>query len=157
MQMPSWLLSEASLKAHRLLTAALADAGARGYHYRLLAALQEYGPQSQVTLGRRTGIDESDVVAALNELAARGDVKRTPDPEDRRRNIVAITATGTAHSRRLDKVLVQVQDELLRPLSTAERELLVGFLRRVLGVANDSAAGSRSASNVPRRRGDPAP
>jgi DNA-binding MarR family transcriptional regulator len=133
MEMPSWLLSEASLHSHRLLTAAFADAGARGYHYRLLAALREYGPASQAKLGRRTGIDESDVVAALNELAAIGHVKRTPDPQDRRRNIVAITAKGAAHFRRLDKVLVQVQDELLRSLSPAERELLVGFLRRILG------------------------
>ena len=142
MQMPSWLLSEAALHAHRLLTAAFASAGSRGYHYRLLAALREYGPASQARLGRRTGIDESDVVAALNELAAGGYVKRTPDPEDRRRNIVAITAAGAARFRRLDKVLVQVQDELLRPLSTAERELLIDFLRRVLQASNDSAAGS---------------
>ncbi len=140
MQMPSWLLSEASLHAHRLLTAAFATAGSRGYHYRLLAALREYGPASQARLGRRTGIDESDVVAALNELAAGGYVKRTPDPEDRRRNIVAITAAGTARLRRLDKVVVQVQEELLRPLSNTERELLIDFLRRVLQASNDSAA-----------------
>jgi len=141
MQMPSWLLSEASLHAHRLLTAAFATAGSRGYHYRLLAALREYGPASQARLGRRTAIDESDVVAALNELAAGGYVKRTADPEDRRRNIVAITATGAARLRRLDKVVLQVQDELLRPLSNAERELLIDFLRRVLQASNDSAAG----------------
>jgi DNA-binding MarR family transcriptional regulator len=140
MQMPSWLLSEASQHAHRLLTVALANAGARGYHYRLLAALREYGPASQARLGRRTGIDESDVVAALNELAAGGYVKRTPDPDDRRRNIVAITASGAARFRRLDKVLVRVQDELLRPLSTTERELLIEFLQRVLAAGNESAA-----------------
>ena len=142
MQMPSWLLSEASLHGHRLLTAAFASAGSRGYHYRLLAALREYGPASQARLGRRTGIDESDVVAALNELAAGGYVKRTPDPEDRRRNIVAITAAGTARLRRLDKVVVQVQEELLRPLNSAERELLIDLLRRVLRASNDAAAGS---------------
>jgi len=142
MQMPSWLLSEASLHAHRLLTAAFATAGSRGYHYRLLAALREYGPASQARLGRRTGIDESDVVAALNELAAGGYVKRTADPEDRRRNIVAITAAGAARLRRLDKVVVQVQDELLRPLNSAERELLIDLLRRVLRASNDAAAGS---------------
>src|SRR5439155_6753872 len=45
-------LSEASLHAHRLLTAAFASAGSRGYHYRLLAALREYGPASQARLGR---------------------------------------------------------------------------------------------------------
>ena len=45
---------------------------------------------------------------------------------------MAITAAGTARFRRLDKVLVQVQDELLRPLSDSEREVLVGLLQRVV-------------------------
>ncbi len=38
---PTWLISQVSAQAHRLLTQALAAAGARGYHYRLLAALAE--------------------------------------------------------------------------------------------------------------------
>ena len=56
-QKPSWLVSEVSRVAHRLLTGKLATAGSRGYHYRLLAALQEFGPASQAKLGRRTGMD----------------------------------------------------------------------------------------------------
>ena len=82
---PTWLIGQVSVHAHRLLTEALAGAGARGYHYRLLAALDEFGPASQATLGRRTEMDRSDVVAALNELAAQGFVERTADPDDRRR------------------------------------------------------------------------
>ena len=61
-QKPSWLVSEVSRVAHRLLTGKLATAGSRGYHYRLLAALQEFGPASQAKLGRRTGMDRSDIV-----------------------------------------------------------------------------------------------
>ena len=129
---PSWLISQTSMHAHRLLTEGLATAGSRGYHYRLLAALQEFGPASQAALGRRTGIDRSDVVAALNDLAGRGLVKRTRDPADRRRNIITVTPAGTAHFERLDGILAGVQDELLSPLSPAERQELIRLLARVL-------------------------
>ena len=39
---PTWLLSQANARAHSLLTEALASEGVRGYHYRLLAALDQY-------------------------------------------------------------------------------------------------------------------
>ena len=106
--------------------------GARGYHYRVLAALQESRPASQARLGRRTGIDRSDVVAALNELASRGLVERAPDPADRRRNIITITPAGAGYLQRLDGLLAGVQDELLAPLSRHERELLPRLLTQVL-------------------------
>src|ERR1700730_1217386 len=54
---PTWLISETSRHAHRLLTEKLAEAGSRGYDYRVLAALQEFGPASQARLGRRTVMD----------------------------------------------------------------------------------------------------
>jgi MarR family transcriptional regulator, lower aerobic nicotinate degradation pathway regulator len=131
-QKPSWLVSEVSRVAHRLLTGKLATAGSRGYHYRLLAALQEFGPASQATLGRRTGMDRSDVVAAVNELVGRGLADRSPDPADGRRNIITITPAGTAHLRRLEELLDDVQNELLAPLSPAERQQLIHLLTRVL-------------------------
>jgi DNA-binding MarR family transcriptional regulator len=77
-------------------------------------------------------MDRSDVVAALNDLAGRGLVERSPDPADRRRNVITITADGTAHFERLDRLLSGAQDELLAPLSPAERHLLTGLLTRVL-------------------------
>lgn len=131
-QKPSWLVSEVSRVAHRLLTGKLATVGSRGYHYRLLAALQEFGPASQATLGRRTGMDRSDVVAAVNELVGRGLADRSPDPADGRRNIITITPAGTAHLRRLEELLDDVQNELLAPLSPAERRQLIHLLTRVL-------------------------
>ena len=131
-QKPSWLVSEVSRVAHRLLTGKLATAGSRGYHYRLLAALREFGPASQAKLGRRTGMDRSDVVAAVNELVGRGLADRSPDPADGRRNIITITPAGTAHLRRLEELLDDVQNELLAPLSPAERQQLIHLLTRIL-------------------------
>jgi MarR family transcriptional regulator, lower aerobic nicotinate degradation pathway regulator len=132
MAKPSWLISEVSRLAHPLLTDSLATAGSRGYHYRLLAALAEFGPASQASLGRHTGMDRSDVAATVNELVARGLAQRTPDPADRRRNVIRITPAGAIHLQRLDELLAGVQDELLAPLSPAERQQLVRLLSRIL-------------------------
>src|SRR3979409_1623078 len=93
---PTWLLGRANARAQALLAVAFAEQGLRGYHFRLLAALDQYGPGSQAELGRNTGIDRSDVVAALNELVDGGLARRGPDPADGRRNIVSITRRGRA-------------------------------------------------------------
>ena len=131
-QKPTWLISEVSRVAHRLLTDTLATVGSRGYHYRLLAALQEFGPASQASLGRHTGMDRSDVVACVNELASRGLVNRSPDPADRRRNVITITEAGATHLRRLEELLAGVQNELAAPLSPADRHQLVRLLTQIL-------------------------
>lgn len=128
---PSWLINLVSAHSHRLVTEGFTAAGARGYHYRLLAALDEYGPSSQAVLGRRTGIDRSDVVAALNELAAKNLVERSPDPSDRRRNVITLTPHGARHLSELDDVLAGIQDALLAPLTASERTQLTGLLTRL--------------------------
>jgi DNA-binding MarR family transcriptional regulator len=128
----SWLLNQATMPANRLLAGALATAGARRHHYVLLAALDEVGPASQAELSRRTGIDRSDIVAALNELAEQGLVERATDPADHRRNVVTLTTAGRRHLRTLDGLLAQVQDDLLAPLAPDEREQLVALLARVV-------------------------
>ncbi len=128
----TWLISQVSTRAHRLLTERQAAEGARGYHFRLLAALAEFGPSSQADLGRHAGLDRSDVVAAINELAAQGLVERAADPADRRRNVVTMTPAGAARLERLDTVLDAVQEELLAPLSPAERAELTRLLTWIL-------------------------
>ncbi len=129
---PSWLITHTAAYAHRLVAAAFASAGAGRYHYALLSALEEFGPASQATLGRRTGIDRSDIVATINELAEREMVERTLDPADRRRNIITLTPAGVQQLRQLDGVVAKIQDELLAPLSADEREVLARLLARVL-------------------------
>ncbi len=129
---PSWLLNQAAITANRLVGEGFASVEARRYHYVLLAALDEVGAASQAELSRRTTIDRSDMVAAVNELVARSLVDRTPDPADRRRNVITLTAAGRRHLRKLDRLLARVQDDLLAPLSPGERQHLVDLLTRVV-------------------------
>jgi DNA-binding MarR family transcriptional regulator len=129
---PTWLLSQAHGHARGLLAEALGVHGARGYHYRVLAALEEQGPLSQADLGRRTAIDRSDIVAVVNELEADRLVRRAPDPGDRRRNVISLTAAGRRRLARLDEAVAGVQDRLLEPLSAGERRTLVALLSRLV-------------------------
>jgi DNA-binding MarR family transcriptional regulator len=129
---PSWLLTQSAMHAHRIVTEMFGAGGARGYHFRLLATLAEFGPASQASLGRRTGIDRSDVVAAINELAAEGYVDRSPDPDDGRRNIITLTAAGKRQHKRLAELIRKAQDEIFAPLSATERDALTKLLTKVL-------------------------
>jgi DNA-binding MarR family transcriptional regulator len=131
---PSWLISRAYARASGLLNEAFEAnaAGLRSYHYRLLAAVHEWGPASQADLGRGTSIDRSDVTAALTELETRGLVERTVDPDHKRRNIVSITDAGTEQLALLDQVVTGVQDQLLAPLTPAQRTQFVTLMHKML-------------------------
>jgi MarR family transcriptional regulator, lower aerobic nicotinate degradation pathway regulator len=130
---PTWLISQAYIRGNGLLQEGFARGGdgLRGYHYRLLAALDEWGPASQAALGRGTGIDRSDVTAALVDLEGRGLVRRDVNTEDRRRNVVSITAAGVRHLEVLDGVVDGIQERLLAPLSEDERRQFITLMRRV--------------------------
>ncbi|OKI44693.1 MarR family winged helix-turn-helix transcriptional regulator [Micromonospora sp. CB01531] len=147
----SWLISQTAVHARRLVSEAFAVSSARGYHYRVLAALQEFGPASQAELGRRGRMDRSDVVAAVTELAREGFVERSADPADRRRNTVTITTAGIQQLQRLDRALDTAQDELLAPLSVAERRALVALLGKVLE-HHGGVPTSRSVADRPPNR-----
>ena len=130
---PTWLISRAYARSSGLLNAGFEahGNGLRGYHYRLLAALDEYGPASQADLGRSTGIDRSDVTAALGELELRNLIERAVDPENKRRNIVTLTSEGIDQLRDLDTLVDTIQDELLAPLTAAQRRQFTALISRL--------------------------
>ncbi|WP_410789651.1 MarR family winged helix-turn-helix transcriptional regulator [Kribbella sp. C-35] len=130
---PTWLLSRAFARSASLMSAGFESGGEglRSYHYRLLAALDEWGPASQADLGRETGIDRSDVTAALGELESRGLVDRKVNPAHRRRNIVTLTSDGERMLARLDQVIDGIQEAVLEPLTPAQRRQLVNLLSKL--------------------------
>lgn len=130
--LPSWLLNRAALRANRIVADGFAAAGARRAHFTVLVALDERGPASQAELGRRLGIDRSDMAAVAAELERDGFVARSRDERDRRRNVVRLTAAGDAALRRLGARVEAAQEELLAPLSVEERRELERLLTRVV-------------------------
>jgi DNA-binding MarR family transcriptional regulator len=129
---PSWLIGKVSARAHRLIGETMAAADGHAYHFAILATLDEFGPDSQVRIGQRCGIDQSDMHAMLNELTEQGHVARTPDPGDRRRNLITLTAAGRRRLEELDTTLTGVQHDILDALSATERDTLTVLLTRIL-------------------------
>ena len=131
--LPSRLLNLAAGYAQRQVGERLATLDARKWHYATLAALEEFGPDSQSGLSNRTGIYRSDMVATINELTARGLVVRAPDPADRRRNAITLTDEGRRHLKRLDALIADAEAEFLAPLSDADRAELIRILQLIVG------------------------
>src|SRR6476660_4164511 len=122
---PTWLLGRANARSQALLADAFAQADMRGYHFRVLAALEEHGPASQADLSRTTGIDTSDVVAAVNHLVSTGFARRERDGRDRRRNAISITEAGLIEVDRVGGEVDRVQEVVLQQLSDSERTTLL--------------------------------
>jgi MarR family transcriptional regulator, lower aerobic nicotinate degradation pathway regulator len=142
--LPSRLLNLAAGYAQRLVGDRLASLDSRKWHYAVLAALEEFGPDSQSGLSDRTGIYRSDLVATINDLTARGLVVRAPDPDDRRRNAITLTDEGRRHLKRLDALIADGEAEFLAPLSPADRAALIRILKVI--VAYHSKPGKSPAS-----------
>jgi MarR family transcriptional regulator, lower aerobic nicotinate degradation pathway regulator len=130
---PTWLISRTYGRSNRILNEAFARSGTglRGYHYRLLAGLDESGPSSQADLSRATGVDRSDVVSVLGDLEQAGLIERAVDPENRRRNIVTLTRAGKKQLKVLDRVVDGAQERVMEPLSAPEQARLLRLLHRL--------------------------
>jgi DNA-binding MarR family transcriptional regulator len=89
----------------------------------------------QQEIGAAMGIDPSTMVSLIDQLEAAGLAKRRPHPTDRRAREVAITPKGRRLLERGRQLTVEVEDEVLRGLTAAERGQLLTLLRRALSSA----------------------
>jgi DNA-binding MarR family transcriptional regulator len=128
-----WALGRASQQSQRLVRQHMVEAGVRRQHYHVLVSLDGDGEAAQTTLADRIALDRSDLVTVLDELEELQYVVRRVDPADRRRKIVAITAAGRKQLVSMDQLIYAAEDELLTPLSAAERKTLLGLLGRLTG------------------------
>ncbi|MET8807084.1 MarR family transcriptional regulator [Streptomyces sp. NPDC004546] len=131
--LPSWLLGRAAARGRSLVADALAAEGQKMWHHVVLSAVRDLQPVAQADLGRSVGLDPKDLVGVLNDLQSAGHVVRAPDPRDRRKNAVSLTDDGARLLVRCEKAAREANDELLAPLSAAERDQFTGLLIRISG------------------------
>jgi DNA-binding MarR family transcriptional regulator len=144
LELNTYLLSKIGKGARRAAAERLAARRLRLWHMAVLATLDDFGPQIQRDLATRLGIDPSDVVKVLDELAAAGLVERTRDPADRRRVLTIVTEPGRALLAELHAHEKAAADELLAPLDDAERAHLHDLLLRVHTHAQEHSLGGNA-------------
>ena len=131
--LPSWLLGRAASRGRALVAEALAAEGMKMWHHVVLSAVRDLAPVAQADLGRGVRLDPKDLVGVLNDLQSAGLVLREPDPTDRRKNAVSLTDEGARLLKRCEKAAREANDELLAPLSAAERAQFMKLLIRISG------------------------
>lgn len=103
--------------------------------FAVLARLAELGPLSQNHLGRETAMDAATIKGVVDRLARQGLVATSPDPDDRRRLTVALTAEGAALFAARTGTALAISDATLGPLDPGERAQLMALLSRLTGDA----------------------
>src|ERR1700674_3282143 len=106
--------------------------GMRFKPYMTLGYIRDHPGTTQQELESALFMDANTVVLILNELEAAQFSIRRRDPQDRRRHIVEITASGRHALDNANKARESLEDEVLAPLSPEERATLLDLVRRVL-------------------------
>lgn len=131
-----FLLARASGLLARAGNAALAPFGLRVRSYSvLLLACEAAEGISQRDLAAVLGLDPSQVVLLVDDLAAAGLVERRPSPSDRRAKLIAATAAGRALRTETVAAVAAAEEEQLTALPATERRRLHDLLLRVVGDA----------------------
>jgi MarR family transcriptional regulator, lower aerobic nicotinate degradation pathway regulator len=130
---PSYALGQLHRLATTRLDATLGEQDLSLRTYAVLACLDESGKLSQQQVADRVAIDRSDLVKLLDQLEALGHVMRRPDPDDRRRHILILTAAGTQAVRQAEQAVGQATDDVFANLTAEERHTLHRLTLRALG------------------------
>lgn len=96
-----------------------------------LARLDQEGPCSQNHLGRLAAIDVATIKGVIDRLRQRGFVESRPDPNDKRRSVLELTAEGRAFLDGAYATARDVTERTLAPLTAREREQLLRLLTKI--------------------------
>src|SRR5438874_126436 len=118
--------------SHSQTAAALHSIGLTPPLFAVLNYLQANEGAIQQQIGSAMGIDPSTMVSLVDQLERAGLAKRRPHAQDRRAREVAITPKGRRMLERARRLSTEVEDEVLRGLTAAERRQPLALPRQAL-------------------------
>src|SRR5215467_9432492 len=95
---------------------------------RLLRAMLELGTPRMTDLAAHLGLTARTITTAVDALEGEGLLARRPAPGDRRAILVELTPAGRAHIGDWQAFQRQLAEEVMAPLSSAERRQLLQLL-----------------------------
>jgi DNA-binding MarR family transcriptional regulator len=127
-----YLFKHAQLRMNELYAEALAPYGVDARELGVLLLLGGHEPASQQHAAKRLGVDRTTMVAMLDTLQAKGLVSRRPDAQDRRRNVVELTAAGQDTLLAAASASQDAERALLAPLEPRDAQHLRDVLQRIV-------------------------
>ena len=149
-----FMLSQLGLATSSRFGQIVGTLGLEPRHYALLRAVRGRDGQSQQAVADRLQIPPSTMVALVDHLERQGWLERRPDPTDRRTRQLHLTRRGGQVLDRATQLGDNWEHQICAGLSSAERDQLLGLLRRIaanIGVGQDTLP-DRSAGLRPKRQ-----
>jgi DNA-binding MarR family transcriptional regulator len=113
------------------------------WEFDVLAALRRSGKPYELSPGRllrETLVTSGTMTNRVDRLAARGLVRRAPDPADRRGVLVQLTDSGRTRVDAALSALLTNERALLTGLGAADRKRLAGLLRALVRPFDEDAS-----------------
>lgn len=98
--------------------------------YKTLGVLERAGPLSAGEIAKLTGLATASITNLIDRLEARGLVKRTHDPKDRRRILVSAVNERLGDARALFRSTIASLARLYKSYSDPELAVIADFLER---------------------------
>jgi MarR family transcriptional regulator for hemolysin len=125
-------LNQASFALGNEMAARLAGVGISPRQYCVLSSAQEE-ELTQIRLAERSMLDKTTMVVTLDELERAGLAERRPSPADRRARIVAVTDKGAEAVKAAERIVEELQQELLESLPEEQRTAFIAALAALVG------------------------
>jgi MarR family transcriptional regulator, transcriptional regulator for hemolysin len=125
-----WLLATVSHALTSELTAGLESVSVTPRAHCLLRAAMD-GEYTQTALAHAIGLDKTTMVVTIDALEREGLVERRMSGTDRRARVIAVTDAGREKVAEGERIVAQIQADVLSTLSPASRAGFVDGLRQL--------------------------
>jgi DNA-binding MarR family transcriptional regulator len=151
-----FLLKRCSVLMTQVAEARFAKLASSFTQWLVLVNLTKQEHTSATRLSAELGHDMGALTRVVDELERRGLARRERSRRDRRAVEIAITAAGRKEAQEGKRVIVELLNNLVEPLSTDEIDTLIALLQRLFHhlqrVTGSSALPAPSPTGVDRSR-----
>ncbi len=100
----------------------------------------------QKQLGQKVGIDRASTTDVLRRMEKAGWVERRKCPDDGRRQLARLTPAGNSLLAQVSGNALRAHERTLQPLTKAERERFVRYMRKIVSANNEHGRASLKLS-----------
>ena len=128
------LLRRAHQRHSSIFQESIGDDQLTPLQFAALVKLRDVDEVSQNLLGRLTAMDAATMQGVIKRLAGRNLILRRPDPDDRRRLILSLSAEGRALINRLLSNGGKITERTLSPLNEEEQKMFLQLLTKLAAI-----------------------
>ena len=139
-QSPGYRANWAARLFTRLADRRLNPLGLAAGQVPVFTALAMTGPASQKALALAAAIEQPTMAATLSRMERDGVIERRPDPSDGRSALVSLTSRTRGRVDPIFEALATINEESLKAMPKAEREIFLAGLRTMIAHLETSLA-----------------